>query len=371
MSATEEIKVLVVDDSALMRRYLRQILESTRGFEVHTARNGRDALHQIEAIQPHVVTLDINMPVMDGLTCLSRIMVECPRPVVMLSSLTEEGAIATLEAMALGAVDYLAKPGGTVSTNLREVEGELLEKVRTAAGSRFRQSRGLAHRLRCEQTRAAGRRHPEPRRPRAGRAAPGSTGVVAVGVSTGGPQALQELLPHLPSTFPLPVLVAQHMPASFTGVFAERLDRDCDLTVREVSRPTPLVPGEVLIARGDADVVVGERGGRLMAMSVPASDEYLWHPSVERMVRSLLEHCDAADLTGVQLTGMGYDGAEAMAELYRRGGRTIAESEETAVVFGMPRELIERHGAEVVLPIDRIAKELCLWTGRLRLHAHA
>ncbi len=347
------ITVLVVDDSALMRRYLRQILEAEPDLRVVTARDGEDALRQIEAHDPDVVTLDINMPVMDGLTCLAHIMTEFPRPVVMVSSLTEKGAVATFEALELGAVDYIPKPGGTVSLNIKEIGPELVAKVRAAARAKVRGKR----------TRPAVERRPV-RRTRPAAAAVGRAelpGVVLIGVSTGGPRTLEEILPRLPGDFPWPVLVAQHMPASFTRVFARRLDSMCSLRVVEVDRPTPLEPGMVLIGRGDADVVVGRRLGRVVALSVPEDPQYLWHPSVDRMVWAALEHFPAERLVGVQLTGMGYDGAEAMAEVRRRGGRTVAESEETAVVFGMPRELIERGGAEVVLPADRIAGQLVAW----------
>ncbi|HHQ41378.1 MAG TPA: chemotaxis-specific protein-glutamate methyltransferase CheB [Chromatiales bacterium] len=355
------IKVLVVDDSALMRKVLREILTAEPGFEVETARDGEDALERIRELDPDVVTLDINMPRMDGLTCLAHIMSESPRPVVMVSSLTEQGALATFEALELGAVDYVAKPGGTVSLNLREVADEIRAKVRAAAGARTRRRAGAA----------AAPARPAPARParRAGARAAArrpagrgdGTGLVLVGVSTGGPGTLEVILTALPEDFPWPVLVAQHMPARFTRVFAERLDRRCALAVREVQRAMPLEPGQIAIAQGDADVLVQRRLGRTTAVTTDPDESLLWHPSVERMVRSALEACPPERLVGVQLTGMGYDGAEAMAELHRRGGRTIAESEESAVVFGMPRELIERGGADVVLPRERIAAQLCEW----------
>ena len=348
------ITVLVVDDSALMRRYLRQMLEAEPDIRVVTARDGEDALRQIAAHDPDVVTLDINMPVMDGLTCLAHIMTEFPRPVVMVSSLTEKGAVATFEALELGAVDYIAKPGGTVSLNIKEIGPELVSKVRAAARARVRKQPEGARRARPS---------PPPRpsaRPRAGVRAE-VPGLVLIGVSTGGPRTLEEILPRLPGDFPWAVLVAQHMPASFTRVFARRLDGLCALRVVEVDGPLPLEPGVVFLGRGDADLVVGRRLGRAVAMSVPEDPAHLWHPSVERMVRSAMEYFPPERLVGVELTGMGYDGAEAMADLYRRGGRTVAESEETAVVFGMPRELIERGGAGAVLPADRIAEQLVAW----------
>ncbi len=182
-----------------------------------------------------------------------------------------------------------------------------------------------------------------------------------VGVSTGGPRALEVLLPGLPQDFPWPVLVAQHMPGSFTGPFAARLDAQCALTVQEVNRPMPLLPGHVYIARGGSDMVLTRRGGALTALPRPETPGHLWHPSVEVLARSALEHLDASRLLGVMLTGMGYDGADGFTEIKRRGGRTIAESQDTAVVFGMPGELVARGGASVVLPLERIAPQLVSW----------
>lgn len=356
--AGKSIKVLVVDDSALMRRCLKEMFDAAGGFEVALARNGKDALEQVKTVDPDVVTLDVNMPEMDGLTCLSQLMVESPRPVVMVSSLTEEGATVTLEALQLGAVDFIPKPDGTVSLNLGRIRGDLLEKVRAAARVRIRRSRGLRERLKAQQHDFVRREAPRPR-PFAARSGP--PGLVLIGVSTGGPRALEDILPLLPAEFPWPVLVAQHMPASFTGVFARRMAGICALEVVEVAKPTPLLPGSILIAHGDADVVVERRLGRLVAAPVPELAEALWHPCVDRMVESALAHLPAQQIIGVLLTGMGYDGAAAMTALRQKGGRTIAEAESTAVVFGMPHELISRGGAEIVLPSDKVAKQVIDW----------
>ena len=180
-------------------------------------------------------------------------------------------------------------------------------------------------------------------------------GLVLIGTSTGGPAALDIVLPQLPPDFPWPVLVAQHLPASFTGAFARRLDRECHLQVVEVDQPMPLKPGTIYIGKGDADVMVAPRAAGVIAMPVPAKASYLWHPSVERMVASALEHFDAPQLIGVMMTGMGNDGAEAMKRLRQGGGRTIAEAESTAIVWGMPGELVKNGGAEMVRPLEDIA----------------
>ncbi len=370
--AGRPIRILVVDDSALMRRHLVTLFREAGGFEVETARHGLEALEANLRFEPDVVTLDINMPEMDGLTCLSRLMSDRPCPVVMLSSLTEKGALATLEAMALGAVDYLPKPSGTISLSIDAIQRQLLEKVRVAAGAKVRISKGLTRRLR-EQNERAGRAPrgvpppvpgPAPRRlprPLPGAAGAPLPGLVLVGVSTGGPRTLEEILPLLPADYPYPVVVAQHMPYGFTGALARRMDGICQLNVVELERICDLEPGTVYIARGDADLSIIRRGDRIGGMPRPASSQYLWHPSVEGLVRSAAECLPPERLICVQLTGMGDDGASAMAELHQRRARTIAEDASTAVVFGMPAALIERGGASVTLPCHRIAQQLIDW----------
>lgn len=353
------IRVLVVDDSALMRRLLGQIFASDAEFEVQFARNGVEALDLIGVFDPNVVTLDINMPQMDGLACLDRIMVEAPRPVVMVSSLTAEGADATLEALRLGAVDFVAKPEGAISLHMDELRANLLGRVRSASQAKIRSSARLRDRIRH---RIGGATLPAgPRRPRSAGPEPVAAvgdGLVLVGTSTGGPPALEALLKSLPANFPWPVVVAQHMPAAFTGALARRLDGLCAVTVTEVSRPALLLPGHVYIGRGDADIVVARRPTGVVAMPQVADPDYPWHPSTERLVVSAMEHVAPAQLIGVLMTGMGSDGAQAMTSLRSLGGRTIAESEETAVVWGMPGELVRRGGAEWILPLPEIGARL-------------
>jgi len=358
-------RVLIIDDSALMRKQLSQILEKA-GYETLTARNGEEGLGKIEEFDPAVITLDINMPVMDGLTCLSLIMQQFPRPVIMVSSLTEKGALATFEALELGAVDYVAKPGGTVSLNLRDVADDLLDKVAAAARAKIGRSSKLRERLRAQRSQIK-KRSITSRVARSTSSekiiATGKKGhsLVIVGVSTGGPGTLEEIITALPADFPAPIIVAQHMPSRFTGVFAERLNKVSGLEVQELSRPQVPMPGHVYIARGDADVKLTKRGTKLMAISVPMDNKFLWHPSVERLALSVKEYCSPADVICVQLTGMGDDGAKTMAELHELGARCIAESEETAVVYGMPRELVERGGADCVIPSYEIAAKLIAW----------
>jgi two-component system chemotaxis response regulator CheB len=357
-------RLLIVDDSALMRRVLGDVFQNEPGFEVAFARDGVEALAQVHAFKPDVVTLDVQMPRMDGLSCLDRIMVERPCPVVMVSSLTEEGADATLEALELGAVDFVAKPDGAVSLVIDDFAPILIEKVVMAAASRVRRSHRLAERLRARHG-AITPPPPAPPVPRGKAAAAWKPqpagmppGLVIIGTSTGGPPALDTVLSEIPADFPWPILVAQHMPAAFTASLAHRLDGLCALRVIEVARPTPLVPGCVYIARGDADMTVSRRSAGPVALSTPSSPEHRWHPSVDRLVDSAALAVSPERLVGVLMTGMGNDGARSMAAVRAAGGRTIAESEDTAVVWGMPGELVKAGGADVVAPLDAIAGKI-------------
>ncbi len=350
------IKVLVVDDSALVRKLFRRVLGNEPDLEVRVARNGVEALQQVEEFHPTVVTLDVHMPQMGGLECLDRIMLEWLCPVVMVSSLTAEGAEETLEALRLGAVDFVLKPEGAVSLRIDEFAPILLEKVRAAAGAKIKKSARLRervlHRTRRRDSAAV------PRERKLGPARATGDGLVLVGTSTGGPPALEALLIPLPHAFPWPILIAQHMPATFTGPLARRLDQLCELRVVEVLQPMVVEPGCVYIGRGDADLIVTRRPAGLTAMSAPAHADYPWHPSTDRLVKSALTHLPPQQLIGVLMTGMGNDGAEAMATLSKLGGTTIAEAEETAVVWGMPGELVRAGAADWIEPVHKIASRL-------------
>lgn len=356
------LKLLVVDDSALMRRQLMAVFQAEGDFDVHLARNGEEAVRENREFKPDVVTLDINMPEMDGLTALSLIMAERPVAVVMVSSLTQQGALATFEALNLGAVDYITKPGGTISLSLERVAAELVAKVRTAACIRPKATGSNA---------AVVKRRMQEERARTATAVSSSSqtrerrdGLVVIGASTGGPRALEIVLSGLAADFPWPVLVAQHMPVGFTAAFAQRLNQCCALSVIEGASALPIVPGSVYIARGGADMVMVLRAGKLNVLPAPENSKYLWHPSVELLGRSVLQHYDPVRVTAVLLTGMGHDGSDAFAEIKKRGGRTIAESEESAVVYGMPAELVKKGGASVVLPAEKVAAQLTAWAGR-------
>ena len=363
------IRLLVVDDSALMRKLLGGVFAREPDFEVAFARDGEQALAEHARFRPDVITLDINMPGLDGLACLDRIMLDRPTPVVMLSSLTADGAEVTLDAIERGAVDFVAKPSGAVSLDFDRLGPVIVQKVRAAARARLRPTLRLAERIRARSVASSARgvagtpRRPTPvpsprplpiPLPTSGPA----QGIVLVGTSTGGPPALDALLSRLPADFPWSVVIAQHMPGSFTGPLARRLDGLCALQVQEAARPMPLAPGNVYVGRGDADVTLARRPSGLIVQPVPAHADYAWHPSADRLVASALELVEPSRLIGVLMTGMGRDGAATMAELRAKGGRTIAESEETAVVWGMPGELVRVGGATVVVPLDGIADAL-------------
>jgi two-component system chemotaxis response regulator CheB len=350
------IKILVVDDSALVRKLIGQVFSTQSDFEVRFARNGREALEIIKVARPDVVTLDVHMPEMDGLTCLDRIMIEQPCPVIMVSTMTAEGADATLEALRLGAIDFVAKPTRAVSLRIEELAQPLIEKVRAAAGAQLRTSLRLRDKVRHRMQ--GGARNLPRVASKKPKAASKGEGLVLVGTSTGGPPALEALLTGLPASFPWPIIVAQHMPATFTGPLARRLNELTGLTVQEVRDPIALKPGHVYIGRGDADVIVSRRGAGLVAMAAPSQVEYPWHPSTDRLVRSAMNYLPPSQLIGVLMTGMGNDGAEAMALIHAGGGKTIAEAEETAIVWGMPRELVKANGADFVVPLYDIASEL-------------
>lgn len=355
------IKLLIVDDSALVRKLLGEIFARERDFVTEFARTGVEALEKLSVFQPDVVTLDVNMPGMDGLSCLDRIMVERPCPVVMVSSTTAAGADATLEALRLGAVDVIEKPTA-MSLDIHDMADQLVDKVRSASSARISASLRLTERVRhrAAMGAAGAAKAAEPARPiaRAGRSPDpdrlSGDGLVLIGTSTGGPPALEAVLTRLEASFGWPVLVVQHMPATFTGALAKRLDKICQLGVQEVTQVTKLEPGRVYIAQGDADMIVSRRAGALVAMPAPGLPDYLWRPSVDRLVRTAMEHVAAPQLVGVLMTGMGNDGAKAMTALHAAGGRAIAEAEETAVVWGMPGELAKAGGADWVVPVGDI-----------------
>jgi len=350
-----KIKVLICDDSALMRTSLKKIVESSPDlFVVGAARDGVDAVAKARELRPDVITMDINMPGMDGITALQIIMAENIAPVVMVSSLTQEGAQVTFEAMALGAFDYVPKPGGTVSVQMGSVANDIIKKVKAAAkaGTLAKLSR---------------RNHPADN---GGRGAPRAflkkkkTSIsahgfkaIAMGISTGGPKTLFEVLPFLPGDLNAAIFLVQHMPPTFTSSFAQRIDAHCPMKCVEASVGMSVEPGTIYLGKGGSHLMVHKKADGAMILRTPNRPEHSFIPSVDIMMSSVLE-IFGSDTVGVLMTGMGDDGADSMVKISQAGGVTIAESEESAIVFGMPREAIERGGAQVVTPSWEIANQI-------------
>ncbi|MFC6669813.1 protein-glutamate methylesterase/protein-glutamine glutaminase [Marinobacterium aestuariivivens] len=343
----DPIKVLIVDDSVVVRQVLTELMASDPGLEVvGTAVDPFDAREKIKQLQPDVLTLDIEMPRMDGLTFLRNLMRLRPLPVVMLSSLTTEKAEVTLQALELGAVDFMAKPRvGSDEQALERFRDGLLARVRAAAAAAPKLRTGLrATRVVTEGESAGPARQPDPR------------ALIAIGASTGGTQALKQLLEALPDWMP-PIVVTQHIPGSFSGRFARRLDENGPLRVQEAADQQPLQPGHVYIAPGDRHlrVVAAGDGYRCRLDSGPAVNRH--RPSVEVMFDSLLV-LEPGCCTAVMLTGMGRDGAAAMRRLRDAGARTLVQDEATSMVWGMPGAAVELGAAQQILPLPRIAGAL-------------
>ncbi|HYH05023.1 MAG TPA: chemotaxis response regulator protein-glutamate methylesterase [Bacillota bacterium] len=339
------IRVLIVDDSAFMRQiFFRMMSNDPELMVVGTARDGLDALKKIEHFKPDVVTLDVAMPNMDGLECLAKLMAENPLPVIMVSSLTIEGAEPTIRALELGALDYVTKSSATRLEDMDGIQQELIQKIKVAAGVKVSRLE-RPEPIKLAETKA--RKIPEPVF-----AQEIDLELLAIGSSTGGPKALYYLLPLFPKTFPLGIVVAQHMPKDFTGVFAKRLNALCQLEVAEAKHGDKVEPGKILIAPSGYQSRVVKQGNSLV-VHIFDQPEFLYKPSVDNLFHSLAEATKGKVLS-IILTGMGSDGAAGMKKLRDLGARTIAEAEESCVVFGMPRVAIELGGAEYVESLPNI-----------------
>ncbi len=336
-------RVLIVDDSAVVRRMLAIELAQHSGITViGTAPDPVVARDIIVRERPDVITLDLEMPRMDGLEFLRRIMAHLPMPVIVVSSLTPQGSDLALEALAAGAVDVLCKPG--ISYSVGALAGDLAARIHAVSG------RALAARRPAAASGAG--------------AVPGSAAlrattdqIIAIGASTGGTQALAEVLEALPATSP-GIAIVQHMPAGFTRSFADRLARTCRVAVKEAETGDTLTPGRCLIAPGDRHLRVCRRGGTYVAEIGDEPPVGRHRPSVDVLFHSVAASA-GANAIGVILTGMGRDGAEGLRAMHAAGARTIAQDESTSVVFGMPREAIELGAADSILPLPQIAAGIC------------
>lgn len=340
----EMLRVLVVDDSALMRKLIPQIIERDSGIHVvGTAMDGAFALKKIEELQPHVITLDLEMPRMDGMETLRAIMRQSRIPVIVVSAHTTQGASATFKALALGAFDFVAKPQDALSANMEAVATELINKIKVAAETRISKAQPELPSTRRNK------KSPEKRQP--------ARRIVAIGVSTGGPNALQYVLSQLPADFPAAIVVVQHMPEGFTELFARRLDECCAIDVKEAASGDLLLAGRALICPGNRHMRVKRMplGDIVVLSEEPKINGH--RPSVDVLYRSVA-HEFGRDALGLIMTGMGEDGAEALGEIRKQGGVTIAQDEESCVVYGMPRAAIDRGSVMRVVPLDALANTL-------------
>lgn len=348
----KSVRVLVVDDSALMRKKITEMLDTAFGVEViGTARNGEDAVIKADDLKPDVITLDVNMPVMDGLTALRIIIEKRICPVVMLSSLTQEGTSTTFEAMEIGAFDFVAKPSGTVSRDIELVRKELVRKVKAAAGMGFGK---LTRRITVEPPAEGEVVHNEMEL-----APVDSAGfkAVCIGISTGGPKTIFDVIPRIPADINAALFMVQHMPVGFTESFSQRLNKSSRIYVKEAAAGDIVTPGVCYVGKAGYHMTLYKKHNGIVTLRMSKSPDHAFMPSADVMMDSVCKVFGKHTL-GTLMTGMGDDGAAAMCTIRRSGGFTIAESEETAIVYGMPREAVERGCADMVLPSDKIAAEI-------------
>ncbi|MGH8219271.1 MAG: protein-glutamate methylesterase/protein-glutamine glutaminase [Steroidobacteraceae bacterium] len=354
-TSRRRIRVLIVDDSALVRQMLADMLARDPGIEVvGAAGDAHIAREKIKQLNPDVLTLDVEMPKMDGLTFLRNLMRLRPMPVVMVSSLTERGADVTLDALAMGAVDYLQKPKIDVAATLGDYASELIEKIRVAAKASVRALDGSRASPAVPPRLSADAVLPH---------APASTRMrttdrlIAIGASTGGTEAIKQVLMGLPPDFP-GVVIAQHIPKAFSTPFARRMNDCCQLTVYEAQDGQQVMAGHAYIAPGDRHLLVARDGARYVIRLDDGSPVNRHKPSVDVLFRSVAQSA-GRNAVGVLLTGMGKDGARGLLEMRTAGSPTVAQDEATSVVWGMPGEAVALGAVERVLPIEAIAAVLC------------
>ncbi|ORU93235.1 MAG: chemotaxis response regulator protein-glutamate methylesterase [Cycloclasticus sp. symbiont of Bathymodiolus heckerae] len=343
MVTGKKIRLLIVDDSAIVRQVLTEIFSATDDIEVvGTAIDPLIARDKIKVLRPDVLTLDIEMPRMDGITFLGNLMRLRPMPVVMISTLTEKGAEVTFKALELGAVDFVAKPKVNIKTELAKYSAEVCDKVRTAAKARIRGADLVTRKAESQRLAPVVRRN--------------NRQIIAIGSSTGGTEAIKDILVKLPVDSP-PIVITQHIPKSFSGPFARRLDGICDLTVHEAQTGMLIEPGHVYVAPGDGHLIIMKRGARYTCVINDGPPVNRHKPSVDVMFRSLLE-CAAKDVLAVMLTGMGNDGSAGMLELLQAGAKTTAQDEASSVVWGMPGSAVKLSAVQSIISLSNMAEHL-------------
>lgn len=342
------IKVLVVDDSVFMRKLLTDLFAGETDFTVvDTARNGKDAIDKVKRFKPDLITMDVEMPVMDGIKALELIMKEAPTPVVMISSLTQAGAVATLRALEIGAVDFVAKTAGPIS-NITAIRTEILTKCRAAV---------RANVLQLATGRATAGVLPAMPKMHSQSGLVLDERIVAIGTSTGGPRALQEIITKIPGNIPCGIVIVQHMPPGFTKSLAERLDSLSSVTVKEAEHNDVIRPGYVFIAPGDYHMLIEREGGKTVIKLNQNPPIGGHRPAVDPLMESVARTYGSKAI-GVILTGMGRDGAKGIEAIKRQNGYTIAEDQSTAVVYGMPKAAIELGVVDKIVPITGVTAKI-------------
>jgi two-component system, chemotaxis family, protein-glutamate methylesterase/glutaminase len=354
-ASQQKIKVLVVDDSAFMRKVISDILSSDEYIEVvGTARNGKDGIEKAQLLKPHVITLDVEMPVMDGITALKELQELDPVPkIIMLSSLTNNGGEATMKALDAGAFDFVLKPTSSiVHFNINDIKEDLIKKVKSAVTSNL-----LRY---TEQSIAPIRIKTETKQ---GTQPQGNLKyIIAIGTSTGGPRALQQLIPYLPANIPAAILIVQHMPPGFTKSLASRLDGLSEINVKEAENGDILKAGWAYLAPGDYHMSLN-KASKEFVINLNQEPPMTGHrPSVNYMMNSVAD-CGHKNLIAVMMTGMGSDGSLGIAKIKSVGGNTIAQNEETCVVYGMPKSAVIAGAIDKIVPLNDIAKEIIKYTG--------
>ncbi|MBE9537392.1 MAG: chemotaxis response regulator protein-glutamate methylesterase [Proteobacteria bacterium] len=350
------INVLVVDDSAFMRKAMTKMLESDPTIHVvGLARDGEEGVKLVKDLKPDVVTLDIEMPRMGGLEALKEIMTHTPTPVIMVSSLTEEGAQVTLDALDLGAVDFMAKQIAGSTMDIVKIEQDLVAKVKSSAGTKVAP---LSPTAKLPEGGPQVLSIPKGHIPQGARKSIQKTAVIAIGASTGGPKSLQEVLPLFPADLPVGILVVQHMPKAFTGPFADRLNESCPMKVKEAQEGDVVKPGEILVAPGGIHMEVRKLKPTEVTVHLTSDpQELLYKPSVDVMMNSVAEVYPGRAVA-VMMTGMGSDGVKGMSAIKEKHGRTIAQDEATCVVYGMPKAVVDANVVDKVIPLQSIAAEV-------------
>jgi len=350
-------KVLIVDDSALVRKQLTEII-STLGFDISIAKNGQEAVEAATQTQFDVITMDINMPVMDGIEAVKQIMKQKPTAILMVSSLTTEDATITMDALDLGAIDYIAKPG-TMNVGKNENREEILDKVKSLSRIPARRLKRVSARPARRERRRVESTSSTTRQELSTTSSLDIEKVILIGSSTGGPGLIEQICSSLPVGFKYPICIVQHMPEQFTKAFAARLNRSSILPVHESSHNLELLPGNIYVARGGVHMNFAKKvSGKIVIREDKEKGDNFFQPSVNDMMKSASDVFEAKKLIGVILTGIGDDGADAMVELKKNGAYTIGESEESATVYGMPKEAYDRGGVMEQLDFKQILKQI-------------